>query len=112
MPSHAIVLQKRQNEPFYLEAQIAVLKSAKAADCLTADWISSSKTENQSLFVGIELITAIIHSSDLSLRADGFSMVCENAKGTADFSPNELSLIKTCLKISIDTQVPSFGTSL
>lgn len=109
-----IAIKRRHTERFYLEAQIALLKSAKAADCLPANWINPNNTDadfNQGS-VSLELVTKIIVSDDLALRSDGFTMVCESSKGTADFSAEELSLIKSCLKISIDTQVPSFGTSL
>jgi hypothetical protein len=89
----------------FLHAKISVLKAAKLANLLPNEWISHDNPER---FLDSSSMLRILQHSDLALRGDAFALLCDSSKAAADLTDDELELIKTCLSISMDCQVPSF----
>jgi hypothetical protein len=50
---------------------------------------------------------SVLQHFDSSFRADGFYLLCNDPRGTADLTSEEISLIRECLYLSMDIQNPS-----
>lgn len=54
----------------------------------------------------------LMRHSDISLRTEGFSLLCESTKGVSDFQNEELRLLLLCVESSMDIQTPHFRYNL
>jgi hypothetical protein len=52
-------------------------------------------------------MTTVLQHFDSSFRADGFYLLCNDPRGTADLTSEEIALIRECLYLSMDIQHPS-----
>lgn len=91
-----IEIQKHSQNEKYLYAQLMLIKAAHACN------MSDEFTKN-SYYVN-HVLRPVLRSQDLSLRIDGWTILTSNAKGLADFSSEELALIKEALSIDLNNQ--------
>ena len=82
----------------YLSAQISCLKAGRSCNSLPSDWL----TQND--FANYKLMETVLQHYDPAFRADGFYLLCNDPRGTVDLTVEEITLIKSCLYLSMDIQ--------
>lgn len=94
--AHNLELEKYKTHGKYLYAQLTLIKAAHA--CNMSDEFTKSE------YYVKEILRPVLRSQDLTLRIDGWTILTKNAKKLADFSIEELGLIKEALSIDLNNQ--------
>lgn len=89
-------IQEHSHNEKYLYAQLALIKAAHACN------MSDEYTKD--VYYVNHVLRPVLRSQDLSLRIDGWTILTSNTKGLADFSLEELGLIKESLSIDLNNQ--------